>query len=382
MPLLGGYDASKLKAQLKMAAHRFGISSNKKMALIKQQSREVARLLAEDPPREERARIRVESMIRDERAIEAYGILGLTCDLLYERIHLISRSSVCPHDLVESISTLIWSSEVADVPELIEARKQLRFKYGRDFEGCALRNVGGVVNERVSSRLGVHPPSAYDVQVRMERISDEHGIEWRTSTPLRIGEMHEPMPAPIGLDVLAPPGGGGWCRDATTTTAAAARGGRMGSSFVIPSAPPMSPTSSSLIDGRMTTTFAPRRPDEYVTILSNPRSHNDDARDNNSRMIADDIDEEDIYVPAYWKSKAADGVDGVLDVGRDVVGDDRATTTPHGMMIGRGGRRHASSVSEITDFSSTRHDDDDGGRRAVVEDSFDELAARFASLQR
>ena len=48
MPLFGGYKANKLKPQLKMAVTRFTIASNKKSALMKQQIREIAKLLAED----------------------------------------------------------------------------------------------------------------------------------------------------------------------------------------------------------------------------------------------------------------------------------------------------------------------------------------------
>ena len=52
--------------ELKMAVHRFQMASNKKSALLKQQMREVAVLLAEDPPKEEKARIKAEALIRDD----------------------------------------------------------------------------------------------------------------------------------------------------------------------------------------------------------------------------------------------------------------------------------------------------------------------------
>ncbi len=42
--------------ELKMAVHRFQMASNKKSALLKQNMREVAVLLSEDPPKEEKAR--------------------------------------------------------------------------------------------------------------------------------------------------------------------------------------------------------------------------------------------------------------------------------------------------------------------------------------
>lgn len=61
-----GFNANKLKPQLKMAVHRFQMASNKKSAILKQNMREVAVLLAEDPPKEEKARIKAEALIRDD----------------------------------------------------------------------------------------------------------------------------------------------------------------------------------------------------------------------------------------------------------------------------------------------------------------------------
>jgi vacuolar protein sorting-associated protein IST1 len=49
-----------------MAVHRFQMASNKKSALLKQNMRAVAVLLAEDPPKEEKARIKAEALIRDD----------------------------------------------------------------------------------------------------------------------------------------------------------------------------------------------------------------------------------------------------------------------------------------------------------------------------
>ena len=57
---------------------------------MKQQMREIAKLLSEEPnPKEEKARIRAEALIRDDGTIEAYEILQLSCELICERIKLI-----------------------------------------------------------------------------------------------------------------------------------------------------------------------------------------------------------------------------------------------------------------------------------------------------
>ncbi|KAL7551374.1 hypothetical protein ACHAWF_014573 [Thalassiosira exigua] len=196
MNMFGGYKASKLKPQLKMAVTRFQISANKKSALMKQQVREIAVLLADVPPKEEKARIKAEALIRDDNTVEAYELLQLNCELLSERIHLITHMKECPPDLVSSVSTLIWASAMVDIPELVEIRKQFRYKYGKDFDSNAMQmqNVGLVLNERVTTYL--------------EKIADEHESNWKPKVALKAEEISEPMAPPVGYTEHVRRGGG------------------------------------------------------------------------------------------------------------------------------------------------------------------------------
>jgi hypothetical protein len=163
--MLGGFKGTKLKPQLKMAISRFQIASNKKSALMKQNMREVAVLLSEDPPKEEKARIRAEALIRDDNMIEAYEILQLECELLSERVKLLESTKGVPKDLCSTICDLIYASQRVDIPELHDIKKQFRAKYGKDFVDECLVNRRGFCNERIVSKLSVHPPAAYLVQV-------------------------------------------------------------------------------------------------------------------------------------------------------------------------------------------------------------------------
>ncbi len=90
-----------------MAVSRFNMASNKKTALINQQKRDIAKMLAETPPKEEKARIRAEALIRDDGTIEAYEILQLSCELICERIKLITASKFCPDDLIGELLLFI-----------------------------------------------------------------------------------------------------------------------------------------------------------------------------------------------------------------------------------------------------------------------------------
>jgi vacuolar protein sorting-associated protein IST1 len=184
-----------------MAVHRFQMASNKKSAILKQNMRQIAVLLAEDPPKEEKARIKAEALIRDDHMIEAYDILSLNCELLSERIKLISFSKGCPPDLVSCVATLIYAAPRVDIPELLVVRQQFRSKYGKKFEEDAMTNAGGVLNERVVTKLSVQPPAAYLVQTYLEQICERYEVSWSPTVRLDVNQMGEPMAAPVGFSV-------------------------------------------------------------------------------------------------------------------------------------------------------------------------------------
>jgi len=206
--MFGGYNENKLKPTLKMAVSRFEMAANKKTALMKQQMREISKLLDESPPKEEKARIRAEALIRDDGVVEAYEILQLTCELLGERIKLISSEKTCPDDLKSSISTLVWATPRCDIKELNEIKKQFRSKYGKKFDQAAMDNEGGVVNERIMAKLSVQPPSAFLVQTYLEKIADQFGVDWAPKDKIRADQLAAPMSAPIGYSVQTAPGTG------------------------------------------------------------------------------------------------------------------------------------------------------------------------------
>eukprot|EP00979_Chaetoceros_neogracilis_P008471 scaffold1887_cov267-Chaetoceros_neogracile.AAC.4 len=189
-----------------MAVSRFNIASNKKTALMKQQMREISKLLAEN--KEEKARIRAEALIRDDSTLEAYEILQLTCELLFERIKLISTSKTVPEDLKSSISTLVWASNRVDVKELNEIRKQIKAKFGKQFDSDAYENKNDICNERVVAKLSVQPPSAYLVQTYLEKIADQFDVAWSPKNKLKADQLAGPMAAPVGYSVNIAPGTG------------------------------------------------------------------------------------------------------------------------------------------------------------------------------
>lgn len=202
------FSQDKLKPFLKMAVHRFGILKSKKTNLIKTEKRAIAEMLRDD--KEEKARIKVEHVIRQDFTIEAYDILELYCDLVHERMRLIVFEKECPADLNETISTLIWASNRTECPELSEIANQFRLKYGKEFYERALANTDGCVNERVVQKLSIQPPTAYLTREYLTNIASEFEVDW-VPTDLGVSDQDlrmGPTPAPTGSSVPVAPGSG------------------------------------------------------------------------------------------------------------------------------------------------------------------------------
>ena len=205
-----GFNKDKLKPNLKMAVHRLQIAANKKTNQIKNQKKEIATLLNEKPPKEEKARIRAEALIREDFTIEAYEIIELQCELLHERMRLIESQQACPPDLISCVQTLMWSSIRVDVPELMEVKKQLTLKYKTPFAEQAMSNGGGHVNDRVLHKLSVQPPSAFLVLSYLREIATQYGVDYNP-TQLEIDATNESnmqvaMAAPTGFSIPNAPG--------------------------------------------------------------------------------------------------------------------------------------------------------------------------------
>ncbi|ETW03863.1 hypothetical protein H310_05213 [Aphanomyces invadans] len=193
-----GFNVNKLKPNLKMAVSRIGIVKNKKAITSKAQRKDVAKLLADG--KEEKARIRVEGLIREDFVIEAYEIIELLCELISERTPLIKSERECPYDMREAVCTLIWAATRTEIPELAEVKNQLTKKYGQDFTAAAMRNVDGCVNERVIHKLSVQPPNAYLVINYLKEIAKQHNVAW-VPDESQIVDPLAPMAAPTGSSI-------------------------------------------------------------------------------------------------------------------------------------------------------------------------------------
>jgi vacuolar protein sorting-associated protein IST1 len=159
-----------------MATQRIKIANNKRGTASTKHKREIAKLLEDG--KAEKAIIRVEHVIRDDYTMEAYEIIELMCDLLYERARHLTKSELCPPDLVEAVSTVIWASSRVDIAELEGAKKQLGKKYGKEFVELCEENSRNTVNNRVMHKLNVAPPSNLLIRSYLQEIAKEYCVDW------------------------------------------------------------------------------------------------------------------------------------------------------------------------------------------------------------
>lgn len=198
MPLFGRkkFNAAKLKSHLSMASQRVKLVNNKLSNKVKRDKREIAELIRSG--KIEKARIKVEFVIREDERIEAHELIELLCETVLARLRLIVKQPECPFDLRSAVSTLIYAADRVEIPELQEIKKQLVIKYGKDFALRAEQNNGQVVNERIVLKLSIQPPDFYLVQDYMKLICKEYNVDWKPEKPATTEGV---APVPTGFSV-------------------------------------------------------------------------------------------------------------------------------------------------------------------------------------
>ncbi len=197
------YDESKLKSSLSMAVIRMQLHVNKKNTIINGLKKEVAKLLENDSI--EKARIKAESIIREDFNIEAYNLLEMYCDLGVQRIKYITSCKEVPVDLKQAISSLIWSADRMDIDELIEVKRQFSKKFGSSYIKLVECNPSdAMVSDRVIHKLSVVPPDFQLVTKYLCNIAREWNIDI-VETKLGLPETG-PIPTPSGFSIPMAPG--------------------------------------------------------------------------------------------------------------------------------------------------------------------------------
>lgn len=164
------------KASLMASAKRAQMGRNKVLVQQKKLENEIAELLGQG--REEKARIKAESLVHLQKMETAYDILETLTELIQTRMQYISESSECPPDLVTPIASVIYASKRLQIPEFKTALRQFNAKYGVSFTSSHADNDSGQVASNLVEVLLITPPKEGEIFDLLIYIAQKHNVDW------------------------------------------------------------------------------------------------------------------------------------------------------------------------------------------------------------
>ncbi|RDX96962.1 IST1-like protein, partial [Mucuna pruriens] len=165
------------KTTLKLVVSRIKLLKNCKEAHVKQLRSQVAQLL--HSAHNHTARVRVEYVFMEEKTMAAYDLIEIYCEFIAARMPMIESQKNCPIDLKEAISSVIFASQrCLDISELVDVRKHIEAKYGKQFVSAALelRPNSGLVE-----KLSTKAPDGPTKIIILTAIAEEYNVKWQPS---------------------------------------------------------------------------------------------------------------------------------------------------------------------------------------------------------
>ncbi|OAD58129.1 IST1 like protein [Eufriesea mexicana] len=171
-----GPNYTKLKTHLRLAINRLKLLEKKKTELAQKARREIADYIAAG--KVERAKIRVEHIIREDYMVEAMELLEMYCDLLLARFGLIQQMKNLDEGLAEAISTIIWAAPriQSDVEEIKVIADILTSKYGKQYTEACREEALQTISEKLKHKMSVQSPPKLLVEKYLIEIAKNYDI--------------------------------------------------------------------------------------------------------------------------------------------------------------------------------------------------------------
>lgn len=184
----GGFRTQKLKTGLRLSINRLKLMEKKKTEMAQKARKEISDFISLN--KYDRARIRVEHIIREDYLVEAMELVEMYCDLLLARFGLIETMKYCDEALVEAVSSIIWACPrlSADCQELSTVSDQLCLKYGKEFGLQARTNNHNTVNERLINKLSPDPPPKILVERYLIEIAKNYNVPFEPDPDVMMSE--------------------------------------------------------------------------------------------------------------------------------------------------------------------------------------------------
>lgn len=193
---------TKLKTHLRLSINRLKLLEKKKTELAQKARKEIAEYIAAG--KSERAKIRVEHIIREDYMVEAMEIVEMYCDLILARFGLVTQMKELDEGLAEAISSLIWVAPRmhTDVQELKVISDLFTAKYGKIYaDACRNENVN-TISDKLKHKLSVQSPPKILVEKYLIEIAKNYNVEY---TPDEQVMREEQGRDALLIDINGPP---------------------------------------------------------------------------------------------------------------------------------------------------------------------------------
>ncbi|XP_018330471.1 IST1 homolog [Agrilus planipennis] len=169
---------TKLKTHLRLAINRLKLLEKKKTELTQKARKEIADYL--QAGKIERAKIRVEHIIREDYLVEAMEVVEMYCDLVLARFGLITQMNTLDEGIAEAVSSLIWVSPrlQSDVAELKVISDLLAAKYGKPYGDACRAEAVATISEKLKHKLSIQTPPKLLVEKYLIEIAKIYNIEY------------------------------------------------------------------------------------------------------------------------------------------------------------------------------------------------------------
>lgn len=194
-----GPNYTKLKTHLRLAINRLKLLEKKKTELAQKARREIADFIAAG--KIERAKIRVEHIIREDYMVEAMELLEMYCDLLLARFGLVQQMKNLDNGLAEAISTILWAAPriQTDVQEIKVIADILTSKYGKQYTEACREEAIQTISEKLKHKMSVQSPSKLLVEKYLIEIAKNYNVEYEPD-PQIMAEAQDAMLIDIGAN--------------------------------------------------------------------------------------------------------------------------------------------------------------------------------------
>lgn len=170
---------AKLKTNLKVAIQRLKLLEKKKTENARKSTKEIADLIQAN--KVDRARIKVEHIIREDYLVESMEIVEMYCDLLLARFGLIESMKELDPGLDECVSSLFWVGPrlESECNELRVITDELQHKYGKEYALAARANKLNTVNPKLMQKMSEQAPNKLLVEKYLVEIAASHKVPFK-----------------------------------------------------------------------------------------------------------------------------------------------------------------------------------------------------------